>query len=172
MNLYPSTVDLLVALNTVRKPRRWEQPAATIVLGVLGTLLAQAGILSHAQTFVTDAGFILGPFAFVMLVDWLWGRMRDKRDPATYFRTPAGFSEHWKVAAIISFFIGFVVSFWGTSIFPAGFYDYVPLAVLGSLVAAILYLAYALVRDHSHLARPADVRPAAPAREAVAQRRS
>jgi purine-cytosine permease-like protein len=148
MNLYPSTVDLLAALNTVRKPRRWEQPAATVVLGILGTLFAQLGILGHAQTFVTDAGDILGPFAFVMLVDWLWGRLRDKRDPGTYFRAPAGFSQHWKVAAIVSFLIGFVFSFWGTSIFPAGFYDNVPLALFGSLAAAVLYAIYVLIRDH------------------------
>jgi purine-cytosine permease-like protein len=168
MNLYPSTVDLLVALNTVRKPRRWEQPAATIVLGILGTLLAQLGILSHAETFITDAGDILGPFAFVMLVDWLWGRMRDKHDPGTYFRTPAGFTGHWKAAAIVSFFIGFVFSFWGTSIFPAGFYNNVPLALFGSLVAAVLYLAYVLIRDHAMPARPTPVRPSEPAGEAPA----
>ena len=36
-------------------------------------LLVQVGILTHAQTFITDVGDILGPFAFVMLVDWLWG---------------------------------------------------------------------------------------------------
>jgi nucleobase:cation symporter-1, NCS1 family len=147
MNLYPSTVDLLVALNTVRKPRRWEQPAATIVLGVLGTVLAEVGILSHALTFITDVGDILGPFAFVMLVDWLWGRMRDKREPDTYFAKPGGLRELWKAGAIVSFLIGFAVSYWGTTIFPAGFYDNVPLALVGSLVAAILYAAWVLVRE-------------------------
>jgi purine-cytosine permease-like protein len=170
MNLYPSTVDLLVALNTVRKPRRWEQPVATIVLGVLGTLLAQLGILSHAETFITDVGDILGPFAFVMLVDWLWGRMRDKHDPGTYFRTPVGFTEHWKVAAIVSFFVGFVFSFWGTSIFPAGFYDNVPLALFGSLVAAVAYLAYVLTRDHFLPASRDPVRSAEPVGETSAGR--
>jgi hypothetical protein len=28
MNLYPSTVDLLVAINNVRQPSRWQQPLA------------------------------------------------------------------------------------------------------------------------------------------------
>ena len=170
MNLYPSTVDLLVAVNTVRKPRRWEQPVATIVLGIFGTLLAQLGILSHAETFITDVGDILGPFAFVMLVDWLWGRMQDKLDPGTYFSRPAGFSGHWKVGAIVSFFVGFVFSFWGTSIFPAGFYDNVPLALFGSLVAAVIYLAYVLIRDHAMPTRPTPVRPAELAGEASAGR--
>lgn len=148
MNLYPSTVDLLVALNTVRKPRRWEQPVATVVLGILGTLLAQLGILNHAETFITDVGDILGPFAFVMLVDWLWGRMQDKRNSDTYFRTPVGFTQHWKIAAIVTFGVGFVFSFWGTDIFPAGFTNNVPLALFGSLVSAVLYAAYVLIRDH------------------------
>lgn len=165
MNLYPSTVDLLVALNTVRKPHRWEQPVATVVLGILGTLLAQLGILDHAETFITDIGDILGPFAFVMLVDWLWGRMRDKLDPGTYFRTPVGFTEHWKVAAIVSFFIGFVFSFWGTSIFPAGFYDNFPLSLFGSLVSAVVYLAYVLIRDRATPQRLVPARPAEPAGE-------
>jgi len=170
MNLYPSTADLLAALNTVRKPRRWEQPAATVVLGILGTLLAQLGILSHAETFISDVGDLLGPFTFVMLVDWLWGRMRDKLDPGTYFRTPAGFTEHWKVAAIVSFAIGFVFSFWGTDIFPAGFYDNFPLALFGALIAAVLYLAYVLVRGHAGLARPAPAAPVEAVGEAPAGR--
>jgi purine-cytosine permease-like protein len=167
MNLYPSTVDLLVALNTLRKPRRWEQPAATVVLGVLGTLLAEAGILSHAQTFITDVGDVLGPFAFVMLVDWIWGRMRDKRDPDTYFRRPEGFRQHWKAGAIISFAIGFAVSFWGTSIFPAGFYDNIPLALTGSVAAAVVFAAWLLLRDRFMAAG----RPATPGMEPEAATR-
>lgn len=73
MNLYPSTVDLLVALNNIRKPTRWEQPLATIGLGVLGTVLplpVVAGVVaavlygvaatfwhpSQAALSATDAG--------------------------------------------------------------------------------------------------------------------
>ncbi|MGH8961407.1 MAG: hypothetical protein ACRDWT_09395 [Jatrophihabitantaceae bacterium] len=64
-------MDLLVALNTVFRPRRWEQPIATVALGVAGTALASAGILSHVQTLLNDAGDIIIPFTFVMLVDWI-----------------------------------------------------------------------------------------------------
>jgi purine-cytosine permease-like protein len=35
MNLYPSTVDLLVALNNIRKPHRWEQPLAAAAPGIV-----------------------------------------------------------------------------------------------------------------------------------------
>lgn len=75
--------------------------------------------------------------------------MRDKCDPDTYFARPAGLREHWKAGAIVSFLIGFAVSYWGTTIFPAGFYDNVPLALVGSLVAAILYAAWVLVREQA-----------------------
>ncbi len=49
-------------------PRRWEQPAGTLVLGILSTLLAAAGILTH-QSFLTSIGDSLFPFTFIMLVD-------------------------------------------------------------------------------------------------------
>jgi purine-cytosine permease-like protein len=148
MNLYPSTVDLLVSLNSVRKPRKWEQPAATIVLGVLGTLLAQLGILAHAETFITDVGDLLGPFAFVMLVDWLWG-LANKHDLESYFRRPHGFEANWHVPALVSFLIGFVISFWGTDFLPAGFYNNIPLSLVGSLVAALLYGAWLVIRKYA-----------------------
>ncbi len=60
LNLYPSTVDLLVALNTIKKHTKWDQPISTIGLGILSTLLAIYGILAHVQGFLN----ILGePFA-------------------------------------------------------------------------------------------------------------
>jgi purine-cytosine permease-like protein len=54
------------------------------------------------------------------------------------------------------------LSFWGTSIFRPAFYDNVPLALFGSLAAAVVYLAYVLVRDRTRHARAAAVRPSAP----------
>src|SRR6202050_896406 len=72
MNLYPSTVDLLVALNNIHQPRRLETPVATILLGIGGIGLAIAGILAHVSTLLSDAGDIIIPFTFVMLVDWIY----------------------------------------------------------------------------------------------------
>ncbi|HLI02207.1 MAG TPA: cytosine permease [Acidimicrobiales bacterium] len=138
MNLYPSTVDLLVSLNTARRPTKWDQPIATVVLGVLGTALAQAGILSHAQTFITDVGDLLGPFAFVMLVDWLWG-LRDRADAATYFARPSRMFGDWRVAPIISFLVGFVLAYWGHDFLPGWFIRQIPITAVASLVAALLY---------------------------------
>jgi purine-cytosine permease-like protein len=151
MNLYPSTVDLLVATTTVRKPKKWEQPLYTVILGVLGTLLAEAGILTHAETFVSDVSYLLGPFMFVMVIDWLWG-LKNKRDVASYFRKPRGFADKWRLPALISFAIGFVISFWGTDFLPVWFTNDVPLALTGSVASGVLYGAWLSVRGHVGLA--------------------
>ncbi|MGW4720785.1 hypothetical protein [Nocardia sp. NPDC004260] len=161
MNLYPATVDLLVSLNTVRTPRTWEQPVATVVLGVL---LAQAGILAHAEAFVTGVGELLGPFTFVMIVDWLWG-LTDKRDIDSYFRPAGGFADRWRIPALSCFLAGFVVSFWGKHFLPPGFYHTVSLSLVGSLVAGLAYGAVLMARryhragDHPAAAVAADQNP-------------
>lgn len=138
MNLYPSTVDLLVTVNTARKSRKWDQPVATIALGILGTALAQAGILSHAQTFISDVGDVLGPFAFVMLVDWLWG-LKDRENVDSYFERPRSWISDWHVAPIVCFLIGFVVAFWGHDFFGTSFVNDVPMIAVSSFLSAILY---------------------------------
>ena len=138
MNLYPSTVDLLVTMETARTSRRWDQPIATVVLGVLGTALAQAGILGHAQTFINDVGDVLGPFAFVMLVDWLWG-LRDREDTDSYFTRPANAWLDWRIPPIICFLIGFVLAFWGHDLFGSGFVADAPTAAISSFLAGALY---------------------------------
>lgn len=138
MNLYPSTVDLLVALNTVFKPRRWEQPIATLFLGVAGTALAIAGILSHVQTLLTDAGDIIIPFTFVMLVDWI-GVQRKATPDEAFFAPPTRFSDRWVVSAIVSVAVGFVLGFWGQDFLPSFCYTVLPLPVVGGVAAALLY---------------------------------
>jgi purine-cytosine permease-like protein len=138
MNLYPSTVDLLVALNNVHKPTKWEQPIATAGLGVLGTVLAIAGILDHVQTLITDAGDIIIPFTFVMLVDWLYVQRR--RTPASaFFSFPRRLADRAVPSAILAVGIGFVFGFWGTDFMPGFFFNTLPLPVVAGVFAAILY---------------------------------
>ncbi|HEY1821048.1 MAG TPA: cytosine permease [Trebonia sp.] len=138
MNLYPSTVDLLVALNNVRPPARWQQPVATITLGILGTILAIAGILDHVQTLISDAGDIIIPFTFVMLVDWLY--VQRKRTPATaFFNHPRNLADRVVPSAIIAVAIGFVFAFWGQDFMPGFFYNTLPLPVVAGVISAILY---------------------------------
>jgi purine-cytosine permease-like protein len=138
MNLYPSTVDLLVAINNVRKPNRWQQPLATIGLGVLGTVLAIAGILDHVQTLITDAGDIIIPFTFVMLVDWLY--VQRKRTPAAaFFEHPRTLHQRVVLSSIAAVAVGFVLAFWGDEFLPGFFYNTLPLPVVAGVVAALLY---------------------------------
>jgi purine-cytosine permease-like protein len=154
MNLYPSTVDLLVALNNVHKPTRWEQPLATVGLGVLGTVLAIAGILDHVQTLISDAGDIIIPFTFVMLVDWLYVQRR--RTPATaFFQRPRDLADRAVPSAIAAVAIGFVFGFWGDKFLPSVFYNTLPLPVVAAVIAAILYAAAATVWPPPQTIRPA-----------------
>jgi purine-cytosine permease-like protein len=138
MNLYPSTVDLLVALNNVHKPTRWEQPLATIGLGILGTVLAIVGILNHVQTLIGDAGDIIIPFTFVMLVDWLYVQRR-RTPAAAFFVAPRRMADRVVPSAIVAVAVGFVLGYWGDDFLPGFFYNTLPLPVVAGLVAAGLY---------------------------------
>jgi purine-cytosine permease-like protein len=163
MNLYPSTVDLLVALNNIRKPARWEQPLATIGLGVLGTVLAIAGILAHVETLIGDAGDIIIPFTFVMLVDWLYVQRR-RTPAAAFFQSPRRLADRVVLSSIVAVAIGFVLGFWGNQFLPGFFYNTLPLPVVAGLVAAILYGAAAALWPPPQAAVPAT----APASESAA----
>ncbi len=144
MNLYPSTVDLLVALNSVRKPRLWEQPLATLGLGIAGTALAIAGILSHVQTLLTDAGDLIIPFTFVMLVDWfVLGRAALPAED--FFDTPNRRRVHLGVSATSAVAVGFVFAFWGQDFLPAFCYTDLPLPVVGGVVGAACYAIFLLL---------------------------
>jgi purine-cytosine permease-like protein len=138
MNLYPSTVDLLVVINNVHKPTRWEQPLATILLGIGGIGLAIAGILSHVSTLLSDAGDIIIPFTFVMLVDWIYVQKRRTAAEA-FFEPPHNRAERIVPSAIGAVVIGFVIGYWGDKFLPGFFYNILPLPVVGGLVAAGLY---------------------------------
>ncbi|PSR23917.1 MAG: thiamine permease [Sulfobacillus acidophilus] len=145
MNLYPSTVDLLVALNTVHRPTKWEQPIATIILGILGTVLAILGILNHVSGFLDVIGDVIIPFTFVMLVDWVW--VQRKRTPASaFFEHPKTARAWWSWSAIVSFAVGVVISVWGSTWLPGLFTTVLPLPVVGGLIAAIIYAGWAIPR--------------------------
>jgi purine-cytosine permease-like protein len=138
MNLYPSTVDLLVVINNVHKPTRWEQPLATILLGIGGIGLAIAGILSHVSTLLSDAGDIIIPFTFVMLVDWIYVQKRRTAAEA-FFEPPHSRAGRIVPSAIGAVLIGFVIGYWGDKFLPGFFYNTLPVPVVGGLVAAALY---------------------------------
>lgn len=145
MNLYPAMVDLLVAMNTVREPRRWEQPVATVVLGVCGVLLAVAGILQNAEAFLVACGNVVIPFTFVMLADWLFVARR--RTPAgEFFRPPANWRERWRLDAVVAAVVGALIGFFGQDFLPRFSYEIAPLPVVAGLISAALFVLLAWPR--------------------------
>jgi purine-cytosine permease-like protein len=144
MNLYPSTVDLLVAMNSVLRPRRWEQPIATFVLGIVSTLLAVAGILTHIQGFLNGIGDVIFPFTFIMLVDWILVQRRATPAEA-FFERPRMLTEWINPAAAAAFFLGLAFNLWAHLILPAAANHQLPLSFVGALLAAGLYAVLALL---------------------------
>ncbi len=143
MNLYPSTVDLLVAINTFRAPRRWQQPLATIGLGIAGTVLAILGILNHVMGFLDIIGDVIIPFTFIMLVDWVW--VQKKKTPASaFFEKPDTARGWWNWPAIIAFVIGLLISVDGGVWFPRLFTVVLPTPVVGGVVSALIYALWAI----------------------------
>ena len=138
MNLYPSTVDLLVALNTFRRPSKWEQPIATIAMGVLGTILAILGILNHVAGFLDVIGDVIIPFTFIMLVDWIWIQRR-QTPAAAFFARPNTMRDWWSWPAVVAFAIGLFISIWGGGWLPVLFTTVLPLPVVGGLVSALIF---------------------------------
>jgi purine-cytosine permease-like protein len=160
MNLYPSTIDLLVAMNTLLRPRRWEQPVGTLVLGILSTLLAVAGILSHIQSFLNSIGDVLFPFTFIMLVDWIWVQRR--RTPTdAFFERPRTLTQWISPLAGVAFVIGLAFNIWFGDIAPAWFDNQVPIPFVGALLSAAVYAGLAVWRP-AGLARllPGAAKPA------------
>lgn len=138
LNLYPSTIDLLVALNTVKKPAKWEEPVATVVLGAISTLLAIYGILNKIQNFLNITGDVIFPFTFIMLVDWI--SVQRKRTPVAAFYDRPTTSAGWlALPAMLAWLVGFALNYWGADFLPPFFYNTLPLPVVGSLVSAVLY---------------------------------
>jgi purine-cytosine permease-like protein len=138
MNLYPSTIDLLVAANTLLPPRRWEQPAGTLVLGILSTLLAVAGILNHISSFIDSIGDALFPFTFIMLVDWIYVQRRATPAEA-FFRTPQAWPDWLSLPGAVAFSVGCAFSIWFGDIAPSWWLNQVPTPFVGALISAGLY---------------------------------
>ncbi len=124
--------------NNVHKRMRWEQPLATVVLGLCGIGLAIAGILQHVSTLLSDAGDLIIPFTFVMLVDWIYVQRRRTAADA-FFEHPTGHARRFVPSAIGAVIVGFIVGYWGNHFLPGFFYNTLPLPVVGGILAALLY---------------------------------
>ncbi len=152
MNLYPSTIDVLVAMNSFLRPRKWEQPIGTLLLGIASTLLAVAGILTHIQSFLNDIGDVIFPFTFIMLVDWILVQRR-ATEAETFFQRPRTLSQWIDPVAGVTFFVGLAFNLWIHLVLPASLTDQLPIPLVGALLSAVLYAG--LSRFSPHRAPPA-----------------
>lgn len=154
MNLYPSTIDVLVALNSFLRPRRWEQPVGTFLLGIASTLLAVAGILTHIQSFLNGIGDVIFPFTFIMLVDWILVQRRATPAQA-FFERPRTVSDWIDPLAAFAFFVGLAFNLWIHLVLPAALNHQLPIPFVGALLSGALYAA--LARASPHRASPETV---------------
>lgn len=70
LNLYPATIDALVCLRTFRTAQWWQEPAATVLLGLLATMAALGGILSRIGGLLSWVEHLIIPFTCILLLDW------------------------------------------------------------------------------------------------------
>jgi len=122
---------------------RWEQPLATIILGIGGILLAIAGIVQHVSTLLNDAGDVIIPFTFVM-----FGGL-DLRATAThcvqvFFEQPQGRAGRIVPSAIAAVLVGFIIATGETTSCLASSTTHCPCRY-GGVVAAVLYAAAARI---------------------------
>lgn len=147
MNLYPSTIDVLVAMNSFMKPRRWEQPVGTFLLGIASTLLAVAGILTHIQSFLNGIGDVIFPFTFIMLVDWILVQRRATR-AEEFFERPRKATDWIDPIAGTAFFVGLAFNLWIHLVLPASLNNQLPIPFVGALISAVLYAGLAPFSPH------------------------
>ncbi|WP_423820547.1 cytosine permease [Salinisphaera sp. SPP-AMP-43] len=139
MNLYPAVLKLLAAGETVRQPRRFDQPVAALALGLTATILAVSNILSYVEPFLLFIGSFLFPFSFLMAFDWVVVQKR-RTSVAEFFAPADGLADLFRVRALTALIFGILVS----SLDPLGWIPawvtaWLPWSVVASLLACALY---------------------------------
>lgn len=150
MNLYPSAIDLLVALDPVIRRFRSEfrarltQPVAILILGI-ASIIVSIWILSLIESFLNFVGLTIFPLTFILIFDWylrLKKNVRTLDDVKRYFydipREPP--LRHIGMAAIISFIIGSVLMNYLPIAIPTAFPKYMPPEYTGALIGGLVYL--------------------------------
>lgn len=144
MNLYPAVTKLLAASETVRAPRKYDQPIASVALGLIATVFAVLGILNFVEPFLLLLGVFLFPFTFLMMFDWIV--IQKRATPAeAFFERKTRWVELFRPSACIAFVFGvFLSSLSYAGLLPAMITDYLPWPVVASVIACGLY--WVLVR--------------------------
>lgn len=144
-NLYSSTLGIVNALQTsfgVVVNRR----AVTVIVGILGSILAALGILDHFIDFLTLLGVVIPPVAGIMVTEYFlvrtWRAELSRSAPNLPANEPTlivGTLVVWAIATLVGYYVT-----WGIS-------------SLNSLVVAIaLYMTFAKIG----LLKPLSIQPA------------
>ncbi|ADY02495.1 permease for cytosine/purine, uracil, thiamine, allantoin [Vulcanisaeta moutnovskia 768-28] len=149
MNLYPSAIDLLVAIDPVIRRFRNEfrarltQPVAILILGI-AAIIVSIWILSIIESFLNFVGLTIFPLTFILIFDWY---LRLKRNVHTlddvkryFYDIPREPLRHIGIAAIVSFIIGSVLMNYLPIAIPTTFPKYLPPEYTGALIGGLVYL--------------------------------
>jgi nucleobase:cation symporter-1, NCS1 family len=147
MNLYPSTIDVLVAMNSFLRPYRWEQPVGTALLGLASTLLAVAGILTHIQSFLNGIGDVIFPFTFIMIFDWIVIQRR-RTAAEEFFERPRRLVDWIDPPAAVAFILALAFNLWIHLVLPSSLTAQLPIPFVGALLGTLLYALLALRSPH------------------------
>ncbi|MGC9152795.1 MAG: purine-cytosine permease family protein [Vulcanisaeta sp.] len=149
MNLYPSAIDLLVAIDPVIRRFRSEfrarltQPIAILILGI-ASVIVSIWILSIIESFLNFVGLTIFPLTFILIFDWylrLKGNVHTLNDIKDYFYSiPKDPLKHIGIAAIISFVVGSVLMNYLPVMVPSLFPRILPPEFTGALIGGLLYL--------------------------------
>ncbi|MGE9697740.1 cytosine permease [Streptomyces sp. NRRL F-5630] len=156
-NLYGSSLGVVNFFQVVFH-KRVHRGAVTIVLGIAGTVLSAAGIMSHFTEFLTILGVAIPPIGGIIVAEyWVVKRMRTPLDETRHAQTLPAHSPTWVPMSIAIWIAAFCVG---------KFYDG-GIPALNSLATAfVLYSALGLLGwikpyGTSHLADEQD--PTTPA---------
>ncbi len=143
MNLYPSTIDLLVAVDPLIERKegfraRLLQPATTAFLGI-AAVLTSIFILSYVNDFLNLVGDAIFPLTFILIFDW-YLRLRGKVKVKEFYDVPRSAADHVKLGAVVSFIVGIALIYALPDIAPTVF-NYVPALYVGPLIGGLLYAA-------------------------------
>ena len=113
-NLYSSTLGLVNFFSTVLR-RDLNRVSATIVLGVVGSVLAAAGILGRFTDFLTVLGVAFPPIAGIMVAEYfIVKRWRTDLDESRVRGVLPAAAPRWVPATLIIWFVSAVLGYFVT----------------------------------------------------------
>lgn len=140
-NLYSATLGIVNFVETVFG-KRVERTSVTVAVGLLGSLLAAAGILDHFVDFLTILGVLFPPIAGIMVAEYFvvkkWRSVLSSSSPALPDREPT-----WVVGTLLV---------WAAAVAIAAFVPWGVASVNSLLFSILLYLVagkFGLIRGTS-----------------------